>query len=500
MKSETLIIRGGRILDAASRSAAPGDILVVDGIIAEVGSPGMDAPSDATAIDATATLLHAGLINGHTHGSTNFAKATHDRWTLELLLNASGEWAENQTLEDKYLNTYLGAIEMLTKGCTTCYDLTFGFPLATVDELYAIGQAYIDAGMRAVIAPMLLDISFYEGIPGLFDALPTHLQAELAKSETTGTDVLLARMKEALHGWPHDRDHVRIGIAPTIPLHCSDELIVGSARLARDYGTVLQSHVSESKTQAVSAMKRWGKTLTAHIDDLGFLGPDFTVAHGVWLDDDDMRRLADHGSSVSHNPGSNMRLGGGIADARRMLELGVHLAIGTDGAMCSDNLNMYEAMRCASLASNVRGPDYTRWMTTPEIITAATAGGAYATGFTKAGKIAPGYFADIVFVDLVSVNWMPLNDPANQLVLTEDGTAVRDVMVGGKIIVRDRRHVSCDMNALRARVEATNTRLRELNAEGKAVAEAFENVVGSFCIGLSRHPYHIDRYGSAHQH
>ena len=80
---------------------------------------------------------------------------------------------------------------------------------------------------------------------------------------------------------------------------------------------MLQSHVAESKVQAVSALKRWGKSLTAHIDELGLLGPDFTVAHGVWLDDDDMRRLADHGASVAHNPGSNMRLGSGIADARR---------------------------------------------------------------------------------------------------------------------------------------------------------------------------------------
>ena len=194
-----------------------------------------------------------------------------------------------------------------------------------------------------------------------------------------------------------------------------------------------------------------------------------------------------------------MRLGCGIADARRMLELGVHLAIGTDGAICSDNQNMYEAMRYASMVSNVRGPDYHRWLTTPEIIAAATEGGAYATGFDKIGKIAPGYRADIVFVDLVSVNWMPVNDPANQLVLTEDGTAVRHVMVDGKLVVRDRRHVSADMLAMAARAEAARARLAELNASAGAAAAAFEDVVGTFCIGLSRHHHHIDRYGALHQ-
>jgi guanine deaminase len=331
-------------------------------------------------------------------------------------------------------------------------------------------------------------------------ALPAPRQAEIAAADMLGVEAILAQMKKALHAWPHDREHVRLGIAPTIPLLCSNDLIVGCARLAREYATVIQSHIAESKVQAVSALQRWGKSLCAHIDGLGLLGPDFTVAHGVWLDDDDLRRLADHGSSVAHNAGSNMRLGCGIADARRMLELGVHLAIGTDGAICSDNQNMYEAMRYASMVSNVRGPDYRRWLAAPEIIAAATEGGAYATGFGKVGKIAPGYRADIVFVDLASVNWMPVNDPANQLVLTEDGTGVRHVMVDGKLVVRDRQHSGTDMIAMAARVAAARDRLAELNAEARATAAAFEDVVGTFCIGLSRQHHHIDRYGAAHPH
>src|SRR5690606_20882359 len=154
---------------------------------------------------------------------------------------------------------------------------------------------------------------------------------------------------------------------------------------AREYGVGLHSHVSESKVQAVAAIRHWGWSPTAHLDRLGLLGPDFTVAHGVWLDDDDMRRLADHGASVAHNPGSNMRLGSGIAHARRMLELGVNRGIGTDGASCSDNQNMYEAMRLASFASKVRTPDWRSWLTTEEVLTAATEGSARALGFEKCG-------------------------------------------------------------------------------------------------------------------
>jgi 5-methylthioadenosine/S-adenosylhomocysteine deaminase len=494
--TQAVVIRGGLLLDAPRRLAEPRDILVIAGAIAEIGAPGLAAPADAVVFDAAGTLMHPGLVNGHTHGIGNFMKGRADRWTLELLLNGSGELFGNQAREDKYLNTYLGAVEMVLKGCTTCYDLSFGTPLASPEDLVAVGQAYLDAGMRAVIAPMLADVRFYQAIPGLFEALPAPLQAAVTATDPAGAEGILAIMRQALQSWPHSRDRVRLGLAPTIPLLCSDALIIGSARLARDYGTVLQSHVAESKVQAVSALKRWGKSLTAHIDALGLLGPDFSVAHGVWLDDDDMRRLADHGCTVSHNPGSNMRLGCGIADARRMLELGVTVAIGTDGACCADNQNMYEAMRYASMVSNVRGPDYHRWLTTPEIIAAATTGGARATGFDRIGAIAPGYRADIVFLDLKSINWIPMNDPANQIVLTEDSTGVIHVMVDGELVVQNRRHRSADLTDLAGRVAATHARLVELNGPARAQQLQLADLVGHFCIGLSRTPHHIERYAA----
>src|SRR5206468_2376165 len=124
-----------------------------------------------------------------------------------------------------------------------------------------------------------------------------------------------------------------------------------------------------------------------------------------------------HGASVAHNPGSNMRLGNGLGDMRGMRAHGVNVGIGTDGANCSDNLNMYEAMRLASFASKAQGPDLERWVTTEEVALAATEGSARALGLEgKIGRLAPGYKADIVFLDLGHVNWLPLNDPTNQLV------------------------------------------------------------------------------------
>src|SRR5881227_1029529 len=472
------IVRGGRLLNPGGHRAEAADILIRGDTIAEVGAPGLAAPADALAIDARNRLMHPGLINAHMHGHGNLGKGMGDRWTLELLL-AAGPWITGgRTLEDKYLTTYVGAIEMLPKGCTACYDLTVEFPLPCVEVLEACGRAYADAAMRAVPAP---------------------LQKEVERLRLAPGDATLSAMRQSMQGWRFDRASVCPAVAPTIPHHCSDDFMRNCAAMAREFDVPLHSHVLESKAQAIVGLKRYGKTPIAHLQDLGLLGPDFTVGHGVWLDHDDMQRLGDHGSSVAHNPGSNMRLGNGLADVRGMLERKVNVGIGTDGANCSDNLNMYESMRLASMASKTQGPDTDRWLTTGEVLAAATEGSARALGFGHTlGRIAPGYKADIVFLDLHNVNWLPFNNAVNQLVHTEDGSAVHSVMVGGRLVVEDRHVVGVDMAALARRVEEARARLEAATLPNKQLFERVEHVVNSFCPGLAKMPYHIDRFGGGH--
>jgi guanine deaminase len=219
----------------------------------------------------------------------------------------------------------------------------------------------------------------------------------------------------------------------------------------------------------------------------------------VWLDDDDIKRLADHGASVAHNPGSNMLLGNGIAAVKAMLERGLNVGIGTDGAACCDNQNMYESMRVASYGSKVQGPDTDRWLATEEVLEAATVGSARALGFgDRIGRIARGYKADLVFIDLKHVNWMPLNDPTNQLVHSEDGSGVHSVMVGGKMVVADRRPVGVDLGALARRAEAAAERLARANAGNKQLFERLQGLINMYCPGLARTPYHIDRFAGGH--
>ncbi|HYU11411.1 MAG TPA: amidohydrolase family protein [Stellaceae bacterium] len=491
------ILRGGRVLDIAAGTAELADILIEDDTIRDIGPSGLAAPEGAALISAERKLIHPGLVNAHTHAHGNLAKGMGDRWTLELLLTAAPWITGNRSPDDIQLTAQLGAVEMVLKGCTACYDLFFEWPLPTRDGMARVASAYSEVGMRAVIAPMIADRSFFEAIPGLNDALPDPLRERVKALRLAPGETTLAAVRAGFQGWSGDRDRVRLALAPTIPHHCSDDFIRGCATLARDFDVGLHSHVAESKVQAIAGMRLYGKTLTAHLDELGVLGPHFTVAHGVWLDNDDMARLGDHGASIAHNPGSNMRLGAGLADARAMLDARVNLGIGTDGANCSDNQNMYEAMRLASFVSKVQGPEWRRWMTTREVALAATQGSARALGFgDRIGRIARGYQADLVMLDLDHPNWLPFNDPVNQLVHCEDGNAVHSVMIAGHMVVENRRVLTVDMDRLRDRVAAARDRLAAANADNRRLYQALEPVVGSYCPGLARTPYHVHRYGA----
>lgn len=491
------IVRGGRLIDSKRVAAERCDILIKGDTIVEIGPPGFAVAEDAAEIDAHDRLLHPGLICAHTHGHCTFGKGQGDRWTLELLQTAGPWLGSGFTLEERYLVTYVGAIEMLLKGCTACYDMTLEFPAPTVEGLTTAGRAYYDAGMRAVVAPMVAEYSLFEAIPGLIEAFPEAQRSQLERFRLAPIETTLKGIRDALQAWPFDRAYVRPSVAPTIPHHCSDEFMVGCHALARDYDVGVQSHIQESKLHIIVSLKKYGMTQVAHLERLGLLGPHFTAAHAVWLDDDDMRRLADHGCCIAHNPGSNMRLGNGLPDTRRMLDHGLTIGIGTDGAHCTDNLNMYEAMRVASYASRVQGPDMDRGLTTGEILKAATEGSARALGFGDVlGNIAPGFKADIVFLRLDHVNWMPFNNATNQLVHTEDGSAIDSVMVGGRMVVEDRAVKGVDMAALARRVESARVRLAEANTATRRLCEHLATVVNVFCPNLARTPYHINRFGA----
>ena len=488
------IIRNGRLLNPERRVVEVVDLLIEGDSIIETGPPGMDSPDDAVVIDATDRLLLPGLVNAHTHGQGSLGKGSGDKWSLELLLNASPWVSGGMTQEDRYLAASLNAAEMVLKGCTAAYDMFFEFPAPSLEGISAVARAYAEVGVRAVVAPMMADTNLYQAIPGLLESLPEPHRSHAEKLRAAPWEEHIAGCRALLQEWPVDRDLARPALGPTIPLHCTDDFIQACRDLAKEYDVGVQMHLAESKVQAISGLKRYGKTLTAHLDDLGLLGAKFTGAHCIWLDNDDMKILSDRGASVAHNPGSNLRLGSGIAPARQMLDLGVTLGVGSDGSASADHQNMFEAMRMAAFVSRIADPDPDTWLGTWEVLQAATLGGASVLGMGDLiGRLAPGYKADIVFLNLTNVSFVPLNDIPNQIVNCADSSAVDSVMIGGRMVLEGRRFISIDFDRLRNDVQATVERLREKNAQAHERMEAMAAFVSSHCVGLACEGYHVHR-------
>jgi guanine deaminase len=489
-----MLIHGGRVLRPGSFAVESLDIVVDGDTIADLVAPGAVAGESMQRVDARDRVVIPGLVNGHNHAQTHLAKGLFDRYTLELYLNGVPWATGRRTLEDKYLSAAIGAAEMVRKGCTASYDMFAEFPLPTPEGVGAVAKAYADVGMRASVSMMTADRSFYEAIPGLLDFLPPALREIALRVKLAPHQETVAACRRVLESWSFDRERVRPALGPTIPHHCSDEFLAGCRDLARDFGVGMQMHVGESKPQAIVAGMRYGKTLVGHLDSLGMLGPGFCAAHGVWLDDDDRARLADRGASIAHNPGSNLKLGSGVADMRRMLDRKVNVAIGTDGTASSDNLNVFEAMRLASYLSRAQDHPVERWVTSREVLHAATEGGAKALGFGKIGRIDRGYKADLVLLDLGALHYVPLNDAVNQIVFAEDGTGVDSVMIGGRMVLDRGRLVTVDLARIRAQAEEAVARLAAANAEQKALSEKLEPYVGQYCGGLAARPYHVHRF------
>jgi guanine deaminase len=488
------VVRNGRVLDIGTHRADQADILLEGDTIREIGPPGLAAPDDATVIDASDRALIPGLVNGHMHGHGALAKgAINDYWTLELFLNSSPSVGGNRTLDDKYLCGLLNAVDMVRKGSTACYDLFFEFPVPSLEGIAALGRGYRQVGVRATIAPMIADMTLYQAYPGLLDALPDDLRSGVDRFRLARPEETLAACRKVFAAWPFDRDSIRPAIAPTIPLHCSDDFLTGCRDLAREFDLPLQTHLAESKSQSVLGLRKYGHTLTAHLDKLDLIGPHFSGAHAIWIDQDDRSRLADRGGIVIHNPLSNMRFGSGLAQVRPMLDAGITVGIGTDGVNTSDSLNMFEATRLASFISRVQNPDYRSWLAPDEVLTMSTIGSARALGYGDGiGRLAPGAKADIVFLDLAHVHYVPLGDIVGQIVFTESGAAVDSVMIGGRVILDHGRLTTVDEARLRRDVERAAERLRSANAQNRAFAAKLEDIVGGFCLGLCKSPYHVN--------
>jgi 5-methylthioadenosine/S-adenosylhomocysteine deaminase len=429
------------------------DLLVEDGRIADVGPRVGAASTPDRVVEARDRLVMPGLVNAHVHSHNNYFRGAFENLPLDLcVLQVWGIGARPEarrlTPRQVYARALLGCAEMLRTGTTTAVDDVNLNPCLTEEHVAAVVQAYEDSGMRAVVAPHVFDVPYHQSVPFLGDSLPAPLREALEGGARADVPALAGFMRACARRWGGSGRRVRFGIGPSGPQRCSDALLLAMAEVAEECDLPLYIHLLETRTQAAMGPTVYGKTLVARLRDLGVLGPRVSLGHAVWVTPGDVQMLADARVTVCHLPVSNLRLGSGIAPVPRMLRAGVPVALGTDGVIGNDGMNMFEAIKFAALLHKVREPEPERWLGARDALRMATAGSSRSARLEGTGAIAVGQPADLVLLDLRRASFAPRNNLLHQVVYAENGSSVDMVMADGRIVVEGGRVLTVDEAAV----------------------------------------------------
>jgi cytosine/adenosine deaminase-related metal-dependent hydrolase len=478
---ERTLIRNATIVTVDARDTVhqSGSILVDDGRIAAVGNvPETEAARCDRVIDGTGRLVVPGFVNGHLHSPMNITKATIERLSHPALMWLNQADTAHRTPREIYVSALLGCAEMLLTGTTSVLD-NFPEQVFELTDVEPAIHAYRDSGMRAVVALRIFDEEYSDIFPA-DGAVPADLAADLRRLSPLRprpASELLALCDESIRRWNGLDGRVRVFPAPSNPSRCTDALLTGCQALAERYDVGIHMHLLETQIQSVIAQRRYGCTMVRHLDDLGVLSSRLSCAHSIWLDDDDIARMADRRAVAVHNPESNLKVGTGIARIPAMLARGVPIALGTDGTSSNDNLILQNAMQIATLLHRTSEPRE-RWVSARDALRMATRGGAQAMLLPEAiGAIEVGKRADLVLYDLTAPWWTPLNDPVQQLVYGENGSSVHTVLVDGRVVVDARRITTFDAGAVVAEARPMLAAIRARNRDLHDVARRMADVV-----------------------
>lgn len=440
------------------------DVAVAGGRVVGLLGPGDPRPARvAKELSARGCLVLPGLVNAHSHSYGMLGRAQADMLPLEPWMVYAAAITANRTEREVALAATLSCVELVRSGTTTVLDHLGG----QVSGLGAAAQAYVDFGMRAVVAPMIGDLPLHHTVE-LGDAQwPAGLWEDLERVPVPSAAALLDETRELLGSWHGRHERIRIFVGPSGPQRCSDELLRGCAEVAAEFGTGVHTHLLETRNQAAVTRQRFGTSAVEHLDRLGLVNERFMGAHGVWCSEDELRLLGERGASLVHNPWSNLYLGGGVAPLVAWRRNGVRVAIGTDGANCGCDLSMPIAMRLAATLHRAQGKvDRDEWPTPAEILTAATAGNAAALGWAdEIGTVEVGRAADLAVVDATGTAYVPRHDPVAQLVYGETGANVRHTVIAGDVVMEDRVVAAVDERELLAEAQEVATALRRRNDE-----------------------------------
>jgi len=433
------------------------DILVENTSISAIehtGKIGGD-PHSLQELDGSSLIAMPGFVNAHTHSNESFELGCYDAMPLELWLLFKYPPGAVRPISERwhYLRTMLLAIDSVRSGVTTVQDdlINPAFETAALD---GAASAYRDIGLRATITVSMGDKSLIAPLPWLREIMPAELFAELNQHVPPSTNEhfrLFEHHYTKWHGQAGER--LRIILGPIGPQWCSDALLTRANSISQERHIPIHTHTLESKLHAIEAEQLYGCTLVEHLARIRVLSPRLTLNHAIWLTDDDLRRLADSGCHVTHNPVSNLKLGSGIARVPEMLAAGINVALGTDGTSTSDRADMFRSLGLAAMLHRAGTLDSSHWPTANDAIAMATINGARSAGL-DGGVLAPGKPADLILLSKRDFSFMGTDNIANRLAFATGADAVDTVIINGEIVMENRILCTIDETRLRQEIMA----------------------------------------------
>lgn len=443
--TEVLIQGADHILtmDDDSRELSGADILLRDGQIAAVGQ-GLKTTGET--VLATGCVVTPGLVNTHHHLYQTLTRAVpggQDALLFGWLKTLYPIWARF-TPDHMHTSAQVGLAELALSGCTLSSDHLYLY--SNGSRLEDTIHAAAELGLR--FHPTRGAMSIGESAGGLPPDTLVEDEAAILND--------CIRVIDAFHD-PSEGSMCRVGVAPCSPFSVSTELMRDAALLARDKGVMMHTHLAENDEDIAYSLAAYGKRPGEYAQDLGWVGPDVWHAHCVKLDASEIALFARTRTGVAHCPCSNCRLGSGIAPVRKMRNAGVPVGLGVDGSASNDAGNLVAEARQAMLLQRVaNGADA---MSAREALEIATRGGADVLGRPDCGRIAVGKRADLAIWDVSGIESAGSWDPA--ALLLAGPTAVRDLFVEGRQIVRDGHVTTLDMGAVIARQNVLARRLQD---------------------------------------
>jgi len=431
-------------------------------------------------------IMLPGFINAHDHGraiGTQSLGLTDS--FLEVWLHSLGSLPSLPP----YLAAAWEGLQLIKSGVTSTAHSHNPHTWETqFDEIPPTLRGYVDAGVRVAMHPVIVDQNrlVYFGSGAFIDSLPEHLRVEaggqLGPPPLSNDDyfVELTRLYDTYHDTNTHRVHIQA--SPAGGQWCSDDLILRAVEWARERDTHVQMHMLETQYQRIYAYKQWGQSFIQHLDRIGALGHWLTLAHMIWVEDEDIPLLAERAVGVAHNPSSNLRLRSGIAPVAQMLYQGVTVGIGMDGQTLDDDQDYLREMRLAWTLAN-RPNMLSRYVSATQCLLAGTQQSAQITfGDTlKIGQLATDALADLCLNDWNQMaglwypdDWLEIDQILPFLLRRASANHIRHVMVGGEWQLRDGVHTQLDEQELAREMRDHLSSIASSDTTGGVPADHFE--------------------------